>query len=232
MRELVEEAESQRFPESELLQTLIQAVTEAEKCATVAAHLATKKVRTRCVFLHFLSNYNYLLFSLLFNFFYYYCSILRLLSLTEGQWLLRQFLLRLMILLSSRTRGSGEAKSRLTLEELRLFHEQIESLACVVREGEAVKDLLTRVTTFQEEAVEMLNQDTPDSEVLTKMVDTGCSLDIDLPELPRLKHKLQQVVHCSFIILQSVYIVRFLDQTKAATVNGTLFMHIFHVLDV
>lgn len=47
LRELVEEAESQRFPESELLQTLIQAVTEAEKCATVAAHLATKKVRTR-----------------------------------------------------------------------------------------------------------------------------------------------------------------------------------------
>lgn len=47
LRELVEEAESQRFPESELLQTLIQAVTEADKCATVAAHLATKKVRTR-----------------------------------------------------------------------------------------------------------------------------------------------------------------------------------------
>ncbi|XP_069947647.1 lysine-specific demethylase 5A isoform X2 [Cherax quadricarinatus] len=138
LRELVEEAEAQRFPESELLQTLIQAVTEAEKCATVAAHLATKKVRTR-------------------------------------------------------TRGSGEAKSRLTLEELRLFHEQIESLACVVREGEAVKELLTRVTTFQAEAIDLLNQEIPDSEVIAKMVDTGCSLDIDLPELPRLKHKLQQV---------------------------------------
>ena len=47
LRELVEEAESQRFPDSELLQTLVQAVTEADKCATVAAHLATKKVRTR-----------------------------------------------------------------------------------------------------------------------------------------------------------------------------------------
>lgn len=49
LRELVEEAEAQRFPESELLQTLVQAVTEADKCATVAAHLATKKVRTRFV---------------------------------------------------------------------------------------------------------------------------------------------------------------------------------------
>lgn len=47
---MVEEAEAQRFPDSELLQTLIQAVTEAEKCATVAAHLATKKVRTRLVY--------------------------------------------------------------------------------------------------------------------------------------------------------------------------------------
>lgn len=99
-----------------------------------------------------------------------------------------------------RTRGSGETKSRLTLEELRLFHEQIESLACVVREGEAVKDLLNRVTSFQKEAVEMLNQDNPDSDVIAKMVDTGCSLDIDLPELPRLKHKLQQVKNRSLII--------------------------------
>lgn len=64
----------------------------------------------------------------------------------------------------------------------------------MVREGEAVKDLLNRVTTFQQEAVALLSQETPDSEVLTKMVDTGCSLDIDLPELPRLKHKLQQVI--------------------------------------
>lgn len=138
LKELVEEAEAQRFPDSELLQTLIQAVTEADKCATVAAHLATKKVRTR-------------------------------------------------------TRGSGEAKSRLTLEELRLFHEQIESLACTIREGEAVKELLTRVTAFQEEATELLNQQMPESETIAKMVDTGCSLDIDLPELPRLKLKLQQV---------------------------------------
>lgn len=74
-----------------------------------------------------------------------------------------------------------------------MFHEQIESLACIVREGEAVKELLTRVTTFQEEAIELLSQEIPDSEVIAKMVDTGCSLDIDIPELPRLKHKLQQV---------------------------------------
>ncbi|CAL4073717.1 unnamed protein product [Meganyctiphanes norvegica] len=138
LRELVEDAEAQKFPDSELLQTLVQAVTEADKCATVAAHLATKKVRTR-------------------------------------------------------TRGGSEAKSRLTLEELRLFYEQIESLACIIREGDAVKELLTRVTTFQEEALALLNQEMPDSEALHKMVDTGCTLDIDLAELPRLKHKLQQV---------------------------------------
>ncbi|XP_076035943.1 lysine demethylase 5 isoform X2 [Oratosquilla oratoria] len=138
LRELVEEAEAQRFPDSELLQTLVQAVTEAEKCATVAAHLATKKVRTR-------------------------------------------------------TRGSAEAKSRLTLEELQLFHEQIESLACTIREGDAVRELLSRVTAFQEEAIQLLSQEMPESEAVSKLVESGCSLDIDLPELPKLKHKLQQV---------------------------------------
>lgn len=56
-----------------------------------------------------------------------------------------------------------------------------------------MKELLTKVTAFQEEAVSLLSQEMPDSEAIAKMVDTGCSLDIDLPELPRLKHKLQQV---------------------------------------
>lgn len=101
---------------------------------------------------------------------------------------------RLLILfIFIRTRGSGEAKSRLTLEELQLFYEQIESLACTIKEGEAVKELLTRVTDFQDEAKAALKEEMPESEAISKLLDTGCSLDIDLPELPRLKHKLQQV---------------------------------------
>ena len=39
-----------------------------------------------------------------------------------------------------------EAKYKLTVEELTLFFEQIESLLCTVKEGEGAKELLDRVT--------------------------------------------------------------------------------------
>jgi hypothetical protein len=47
VKSLLQEAEQKKFPESELLQALMQVVTEAEKCASVAQQLACKKVRTR-----------------------------------------------------------------------------------------------------------------------------------------------------------------------------------------
>lgn len=50
LKNLITEAEEKKFPESDLLQTLINAVTEAEKCSNVANQLVSKKVRTRFVF--------------------------------------------------------------------------------------------------------------------------------------------------------------------------------------
>lgn len=47
LKDLITEATEKKFPESDLLQTLINAVTEAEKCSSVANQLVTKKVRTR-----------------------------------------------------------------------------------------------------------------------------------------------------------------------------------------
>ena len=47
MRELITEAQDKKFPDSPLLQALIEAVTEAEQCANVAAQLVSQKVRTR-----------------------------------------------------------------------------------------------------------------------------------------------------------------------------------------
>jgi len=47
VKSLLQEAEQKKFPESELLQALMQVVTEADKCASVAQQLACKKVRTR-----------------------------------------------------------------------------------------------------------------------------------------------------------------------------------------
>ena len=52
------------------------------------------------------------------------------------------------------------------MEELALFHEQLESLACVVREADAVKELLARVHAFRDEADRLLRQqENPESEV-------------------------------------------------------------------
>ena len=47
LKVLLNEADDKHFPESELLQSLNSAVTEAEKCALVAHQLVSKKVRTR-----------------------------------------------------------------------------------------------------------------------------------------------------------------------------------------
>lgn len=46
-KELITEAEEKRYPDTVLLQTLLSAVVEAEKCASVAHQLVTKKIRTR-----------------------------------------------------------------------------------------------------------------------------------------------------------------------------------------
>uniref|UniRef100_A0A8B8DS00 [histone H3]-trimethyl-L-lysine(4) demethylase n=1 Tax=Crassostrea virginica TaxID=6565 RepID=A0A8B8DS00_CRAVI len=47
LKEYITEAEEKRFPDSELMQQLVMAVSEAEKCANVAAQLVSKKARTR-----------------------------------------------------------------------------------------------------------------------------------------------------------------------------------------
>lgn len=52
LKDLLQEADEKKFPESELKSTLANAITEAEKCANVANQLVSKKVRTRFVALH------------------------------------------------------------------------------------------------------------------------------------------------------------------------------------
>lgn len=48
LKELVLEASEKKFPDSSLLQSLEEAISEAEKCASVANQLVSKKMRTRC----------------------------------------------------------------------------------------------------------------------------------------------------------------------------------------
>ena len=88
-----------------------------------------------------------------------------------------------------RNRQSGEAKyvAKLSLDELQCFSEQVCSLPCRIREAGLIQDLLKKVTDFQLEAQEALEEETPNSQKLEKLMDFGITLDVDLPEVPKLK---------------------------------------------
>lgn len=139
IKELITEADEKRYPESELLQNLVNAVSEADKCACVANQLVTKKVRTR-----------------------------------------------------NRQSNEGKYIAKLSLDELNCFYEQIANLPCIIKEAKLVKELLDQVITFQKEAQDALNAETPDSEKLEQLIEFSATMDVDLVEIPRLKQVLQQ----------------------------------------
>lgn len=158
LKNLLSEAEEQRFPDTELVLSLREAVETAEKCTMVAQQLMSSKVRTR-------------------------------------------------------TRLQGEAKCRLSLEELQLFVQQLKQLPCKLPESDAIygtqnspnspnkldltlllipTELYENVTEFQKEAKLLLdpkdeNQSIPELEVLQKCLERGATFGIDLPEISRLK---------------------------------------------
>ncbi|GFS49370.1 hypothetical protein NPIL_411092 [Nephila pilipes] len=94
----------------------------------------------------------------------------------------------------TRTRQSGEVRnsSRLTLEDLQLFHQQLSTVACEIKEAFLVKDLLDRAVTFQKEAQDMLGEEKTDSKRLEKCLEVGVNLDIEIAEIAQLKQKLEQ----------------------------------------
>ncbi|KAJ8679278.1 hypothetical protein QAD02_015065, partial [Eretmocerus hayati] len=139
LKELLDEAEAKKFPESELLTALTTAVQDAEKCASVARQLLSNKQRTR-------------------------------------------------------TRQSVDAKFKLTVEELTLFYQEITNLCCELKEADGVKYILDQVLQFQKDAEELEAEDVEcDLEKLEKCIEYGDSICIELPQLLRLKQKLQQI---------------------------------------
>uniref|UniRef100_A0AAR2LRS7 [histone H3]-trimethyl-L-lysine(4) demethylase n=1 Tax=Pygocentrus nattereri TaxID=42514 RepID=A0AAR2LRS7_PYGNA len=56
----------------------------------------------------------------------------------------------------------------------------------------SLQELLENVEDFHERAQVALTDETPDSSKLQALVDLGSGLDVELPELPRLKQELQQ----------------------------------------
>ena len=96
---------------------------------------------------------------------------------------------------------SGRTRTKLTVEELKAFVQQLFSLPCVISQARQVKNLLDDVEEFHERAQEAMMDETPDSSKLQMLIDMGSSLYVELPELARLKQELQQA--------------RWLDETTA-----------------
>lgn len=81
--------------------------------------------------------------------------------------------------LRTRTRQTAESKYKLTVEELSLFFEEIESLCCVLKERDDIKDLLDKVHEFQLQTkplLEIQDLDSIDSVALEKSIDAGMTV--------------------------------------------------------
>uniref|UniRef100_A0A8C6KHY5 [histone H3]-trimethyl-L-lysine(4) demethylase n=1 Tax=Nothobranchius furzeri TaxID=105023 RepID=A0A8C6KHY5_NOTFU len=94
---------------------------------------------------------------------------------------------------SSRLRSeSSRNRTKLTVDELKAFVGQLYRLPCIISQARQVKELLETVEDFHERAQVALSDETPDSAKLQELLDLGSGLDVELPELPRLKQELQQ----------------------------------------
>ncbi|XP_022801801.1 lysine-specific demethylase 5C-like [Stylophora pistillata] len=83
------------------------------------------------------------------------------------------------------------AATRLSLDELQGFMQQLQNLPCVVREADLVQELMTHVESFQCEAQKVIQSGTTDTTRLQQLLDNGHTLDVDLPEIPKLKQELR-----------------------------------------
>lgn len=139
LKALLNEADGKKFPKSDLLQTLKNAVEDAEKCASVIQQLDLNKMRTR-------------------------------------------------------TRNSVDPKYKLTVEELVLFCEEIDSLACILEEGKSVKELLNQTKHFEAESARLLCLPLQECTVteLEKCLEQGSNLCIELPALKQITARLKQ----------------------------------------
>lgn len=147
LKALLHEADGKKFPKSDLLQTLKNAVEDAEKCASVIQQLDLNKMRTR-------------------------------------------------------TRNSTDAKYKLTVEELVLFCEEIDSLACNLEEGKSVKELLSQTKLFEAESTRLLNVPLQECSIqeLEKCLNHGNNLCIELPALKLIIQRLKQATWLKEVI--------------------------------
>ncbi|XP_029994151.1 lysine-specific demethylase 5B-B-like isoform X1 [Sphaeramia orbicularis] len=88
--------------------------------------------------------------------------------------------------------GSGKSRSQLTVEELRSFVRQLYNLSCSLPQAPMLKELLNRIEDFQQHSEKVLADELPSVAEIQSLLDVSFDFDVELPELPRLRVRLEQ----------------------------------------
>ncbi|KAJ0064372.1 hypothetical protein NL108_006377, partial [Boleophthalmus pectinirostris] len=88
--------------------------------------------------------------------------------------------------------GSGKSRSQLTVEELRSFVRQLYNLSCSLPQAPKLKELLNRIEDFQQHSEKVLSDAVPSVTEIQGLLEVSFDFDVDLPELPRLRVRLEQ----------------------------------------
>uniref|UniRef100_A0A674PS57 [histone H3]-trimethyl-L-lysine(4) demethylase n=1 Tax=Takifugu rubripes TaxID=31033 RepID=A0A674PS57_TAKRU len=82
--------------------------------------------------------------------------------------------------------------SQLTVEELSSFVRQLYNLPCSLPQAPLLKELLNRVEDFQQHSEKVLADEVPSVAEIQSLLDVSFDFDVELPELPRLRVRLEQ----------------------------------------
>uniref|UniRef100_A0A3P9HBK9 [histone H3]-trimethyl-L-lysine(4) demethylase n=1 Tax=Oryzias latipes TaxID=8090 RepID=A0A3P9HBK9_ORYLA len=88
--------------------------------------------------------------------------------------------------------GSGKSRSQLTVEELSSFVRQLYNLCCSLPQAPMLKELLNRIEDFQQHSEKVLAEESPSVAEIQSLLDVSFDFDVDLPELPKLRVRLEQ----------------------------------------
>ncbi|KAM4610848.1 lysine-specific demethylase 5B-B [Polymixia lowei] len=88
--------------------------------------------------------------------------------------------------------GGGKSQSQLTVEELRSFVRQLYNLPCSLTQAPLLKELLNRIEDFQQHSEKVLVDEVPAVAEIQSLLDVSFDFDVELPELPRLRVRLEQ----------------------------------------
>uniref|UniRef100_A0A3Q3JX86 [histone H3]-trimethyl-L-lysine(4) demethylase n=1 Tax=Monopterus albus TaxID=43700 RepID=A0A3Q3JX86_MONAL len=88
--------------------------------------------------------------------------------------------------------GSEKSRSQLTVEELSSFVRQLYNLPCCLPQAPKLKELLNHIEDFQQHSEKVLADEVPSVAEIQGLLDVSFDFDVELPELPRLRVRLEQ----------------------------------------